>query len=281
MTAGPNNEAAGASGTLTPREADELRTRVRGLIKEERDAEWEVADVLYRVASDDRQHVQRWGYPNWEAWVERELGILRRKAQYLRRLHEWFVIEHPLPDVLFLRLRRLGWTKARQLIGIMNAENATALLADIESMTHAELGPYLRRRTQGVTEDVGPEIGNESGTMPITDSAGVPIEKRQRVIADLFGDQIETYELAIKRSMELSRSQKIGNNLSLICLDFLATNDFKFDNEEQRLRFLAKFENLMGYKLVIIDPEAGEVVYGIKTLETHARSASADDDQAP
>jgi len=92
----------------------------------------------------------------------------------------------------------------------------------------------------------------------------------------LFGDQIETVNLAMKRSAELSNSDKVGHNLSLICLDFIATNDFKFSNELQRLRFLAKFERLFNYKMILVDPDAGEVVYGIQTLEQLARKPDKD-----
>ena len=108
------------------------------------------------------------------------------------------------------------------------------------------------------------------------DSVG---ERLHFLVLALLPEHMETVQLALRRAAELARSgSSVSSQFSLICLDFLATNDFRFANEQQRLRFLAKFEKLTGYKLVIVDPDRdrgdGEIVYGIETLERLARGAS-------
>lgn len=295
--------------TLSVQEADQFLHQLRNLVRENNENEFAIAEGLYRLWADSR-HIERWGHRTWVSWAERELKILPTKAYTLRQLHEWFAVKQPLSDLLFARVRRMGWSKASLLIKVMTVENAAALLADIEDLTKEELGTYLRRRREkaqqarilranAVRDDASPaasievpvsentideSVADESvADESIADgmSAGEPMRReRRRIVFDLFEDQIETYDCALKRSMELSNSKKIGHNLSLICLDFLATNDFKFGDETERLRFLAKFEKLTGYRLIIIDPKADKVVYGIKTLETHAQSAYGDDDRS-
>jgi hypothetical protein len=85
-------------------------------------------------------------------------------------------------------------------------------------------------------------------------------------------EQIETVKLAIKRASELSNRSSPGHNLSLICLDYIATNDFTKASEEQRLRYIAKLEKLMGYKLIVVDPKTKDIVFGIGTLEKVAKA---------
>lgn len=260
--------------TLSSPEADQLRTQVRDLVRENNGNEWTIASILYRLWADLR-HVERWGHRNWETWVERELGILRRKAQYLRRLHEWFVIEEALPDVLFARVRRLGWTKARVLVGIVTAENANQYLNEIEAknMTTDEIKMHIA--TSGKA-DAGSQ-GIDEALVEKSAQAMLDDEEKAETTTPrhfaLYPEQLESVELAIKRAAELSNSSKRSHNLSLVCLDFLATNNFSIADEEQRLKFLVKFEKLLGYKLIIVDDEAEEVVYGINTLAQLAKAS--------
>lgn len=91
-------------------------------------------------------------------------------------------------------------------------------------------------------------------------------------------DARETVALAITRSAELAApGTSRSAHLSLICLDFLATNDLRFADEMQRLRFLAKFEVLTGLKFILASSDGSEVVYGIDALEKLARGYATGD----
>ena len=80
--------------------------------------------------------------------------------------------------------------------------------------------------------------------------------------------------LALDRARELAESKRKGHLLDLICTEFLATNTFlKPDDPDTPLRFLAKFERLMGKRLVIVNPETWEIEYGMDALEQVASAA--------
>jgi hypothetical protein len=110
------------------------------------------------------------------------------------------------------------------------------------------------------------------------DDEGVelPETERQHLFKFLcFDEQIDNVRDAIERAEELVKAQgnvpahggfSTSNLLSLICMDFLATNTFgKKGDLSARKHFLAKLEHHLGMKLIGV--ENGQVVYGLNTLK--------------
>lgn len=229
-------------------------------------------------------------YASFDKWAEAELDIHSKKAQRLRTIWKAFKVDLELDDATLQRVVELGFCKVRELARphVLTPRNVLSWVEKAENMSYFKLSTtvtkYLSDKaiasSQRQAEAAHAEATGTVGDVPDDDEEEALADERrigeldvssQRFVCDLFGDQIETVRLAIKRSSELSNSDKIGNNLSLICLDFLATNDFRFADETQRLRFLAKFEKLTGLKLIIVSSDVTEVVYGIDTLEKLAK----------
>jgi len=96
-------------------------------------------------------------------------------------------------------------------------------------------------------------------------------ERLRFLLFAVTADDLEMIQLALARSGELAGSPSSpSQRLGLMALDFLSTNNFSIADEEQRLRFLQKFETLLGYKLIILEPTTYEVRYGIEALERMA-----------
>ena len=109
-----------------------------------------------------------------------------------------------------------------------------------------------------------------------------PIPEMTKMTHESFAfyeDQSDIVKSALKRAEQLSGSTKKSNNLTLICTEFLATNEFTKATEEQRLKFLASIEKSLGFKLIAADPETNGVVYGIETLQTIARNAATQEQE--
>ena len=89
----------------------------------------------------------------------------------------------------------------------------------------------------------------------------------------LFPEQKLNVLQALQKAGEISGSTKKGHRLDLICTDFLANNDIVPGKvEENRMRLLAKMERVLGVKIIAIDEQVGEVVYGVNTLDRLAKS---------
>lgn len=86
--------------------------------------------------------------------------------------------------------------------------------------------------------------------------------------------QFKTVQAALMRAMALTRSDKLGHNLVMICIDFLATNDFVKPGHPERLaRYLSKLEQALPIRIIAVDPTSGDVIFGMQTL---ARLANDD-----
>lgn len=93
----------------------------------------------------------------------------------------------------------------------------------------------------------------------------------------LFADQYDTVKAALERAAELSGSKKDGQNLSLIALDFLATNEFKKASMEQVQRFYKRLEKALEVRVIVLAPSDHEILYGYKTLEKLINKSSNPD----
>ena len=67
---------------------------------------------------------------------------------------------------------------------------------------------------------------------------------------------------ALRRAGELGASTRVGRQLELIAIDFLATNGFLgADDPLVRARYLAKLGRLMNIAIVGYDVKSGDLVY--------------------
>jgi hypothetical protein len=247
-------------------------------------------------------------YASFDAYVGEELKIHPKKAQRLKRVWYKLGIElAALDPAIRQRFSRLGFSKARELVSVLTLKNAEKWLEKAETSTYLQLSKTVEayRAERDLRRAQRQQEAQVNGTLAISTPSGLPsspispapkrddddeedvlkidsklAQLKSDIVMKSFGlypDQVESVELALRRAAELSHSSKKSHNLSLICLDFIATNTFSVANEEMRLRFLQKFETLLGFKLVVIDPLSKEVVYGIETLENLASAHSEED----
>jgi len=207
------------------------------------------------------------------------------------------------------RLVALGSTKMREMVRVLTVDNVGRWLTIAENESHASLlnkiqAATLAARKEALEKELGTGEESDEGTPfphgvslgggearaegdESTDDgfggeAGPAPQAQALADADLFGAdelKMESFMLApdqqlnvltaLARSGELTKSSKKGYNLDLICVDFLATNDFGAQTKqaESRSRYLAKIERLLGVRLIAVDAHnPSDVVYGVATL---------------
>lgn len=246
-----------------------------------------------------------WGYKSFQQYVEEELNFKRRKADYLRSIGTLLEVNLAGIDPdLRKRLVSLGWGKLRELVRLFfnksDPSYVESWINKCEKMNYPQVqeavGNALDRmglRDGEVVEDVTEEDSedgseeNEDDSVEEEDDEEVeedspkkskskrerlPDPVREKVFTFVcFDEQIDNVVAALDRAEEMIQ-QKGGmersksGRLSLICLDFLATNDFgKKNDPEQIKRYLHRIEIALGMKLIAVKDD--EVVYGVKTLK--------------
>ena len=236
-----------------------------------------------------------WGYESFADYAEQELTMHRRKAQRLRQI--WFRLEvelAELPEALRADITALGWSKVRELCRVLTLKNAAEWVTKAKACSYPELeravtsyrtraleiqAEVLDARENETLENVDQSSSHmvaskaqqirDAGsdiTIPL-DALAVPeVESLYPEHFNLYKGQKDTLKMALKRASELSGSDKKGHNLDLICTDFLSTNHFLKGGPDEKLRFLAKVENLLGVKLIAIDQDTNSILYGEQAL---------------
>jgi hypothetical protein len=276
--------------------AEKLRKRAKELSKTIETGYSELGNIL-RVLSDatvnndphDKLFIREWGFDTFPEWVEKDLGIHRRKAQRMVRV--FFTIEKHLADMdpaLKARLVVLPFSKVRELVRVLTLNNIAQWIPYAE--THAQWEIVLAvqkyahdKAAKEAQEQLAKNLASEAGVMK-----GVPgstdlddehdpeldgpkeLEKSFPLAFRAFAGQYESITQALEFAASLSGSSKKTHNLEMICLDFLSTNAMP-KGLDGKLAYVAKVEKLLGVKLVAVDPVTGELLYGLAGLELLAQ----------
>jgi hypothetical protein len=265
-----------------------IRRRARTLIRTIDQGYMELAEIIYKVwdtpVDGDARRASvavAWGYRGYLHWAQEELGLNQQKTMRLRTV--WERLEVQLGDKLDPKTKRrivkLGLSKVRVLVQVISETNAEVWAEMAENLTQHELEAAVARARKAQKErnkaegKPVPKVGELDEEW---DGADPPedIERFKWQNFFLAPEQNVNVMLALDRARELAESKRKGHLLDLICTEFLATNTFlKPDDPDTPLRFLAKFERLMGKRLVIVNPETWEIEYGMDALEQVASAA--------
>ena len=169
-----------------------------------------LGELLYEAAENG--YYKEWinqetgkNFTTFEEYVEGELNIKKSKAHYLKKIYRVFVVDLDLPTDI---LRDIEWSKAKELTEVVTKDNAAELLAKCRTMT-----------VKQVKEMVSQLLGKPS---PSPSSVTAPDDTNIRMPFVLAPEQAENVKAALKVAESMTGSDKSGNNLDLICTDFLA-----------------------------------------------------------
>lgn len=226
---------------LPPSQYDDLRTEVIDAKNASEKAYWRLSQALFTVWNESAY--EEWGYNSFADYVDSELSMQRRKAQYLVGIAGWFGDQ---PENVQQWVKQLGWTKARELVGLVDETNATEWRDVAESSSLREL--------QVAVKDAKTESSGESS---------VSDDRPKRKNFALFSEQMSNVDQALAKAMTLAGSEKEGHALDLICTEYLSQNTGLNTLNE----YLKRIESAIGFKVVAFDVNANEVVYGSETLD--------------
>lgn len=252
----------------------------------------------------------RWQYASFKEYVETELGIHHKKAQRLRNIWFNIEVRlaGKLDPTLKDRLAKLGFTKAREIVPVMTAANAEEWISLAESVTYKQLNMKVRRHkeeveaakdnsntsTEASTETTSTSGGgggggggdglpkavdtvmaeNEASLGNSSAEVAVPSADDDDLVRENFmfyKDQHEQVKQALDIAQKLSGSTVKSNNMHLVCMEYVATNDTTGVSRKQKLQRLHSLAKLYGLDLIVVDRD--DVVSGHGVLERLAEGA--------
>jgi len=192
-----------------------------------------LARMLYTIRN--RYAYLKWGYESFEQYVEEELKISLRKAEYFVFIYARI---KSLAPRLIQKFESLGWSKARLILDHAKNESEAALLVEEASKSSVRgLQKKLQQRVKLQKPD-----------------------PREKLSFKLKPQQKRLISQALKVARGLSREKDSGEILSLICSYFLANSTGGNPKEELEI-FLQKVERWFGVKLIALN-ENNEVLFG-------------------
>ena len=161
-------------------------------------------ELLYEVAHNE--YWKDWEFESFAEYCEAELNMRDRKAKYLISIYDKFVIELNLPTEILLDLQ---WSKAKELVSVITEDNWADLISDLNEMT---------------VKGVKSKVKEMKGVPKITDDSKSSEDISERVVFNLSKEQAENISTALGLAGTMCGSDKTGNQLALICSDFLASS---------------------------------------------------------
>lgn len=295
-----------------------IRHRAKVLAEQVETGYLELGEILYRIYDaplDGLPHggsvLRKWGYQNIGEYAEKELNLHYKKAQRLLRIFYRVEVELNGFDNPELKKRfiRLGWSKARELVRILTKENAEEWITRAEAMNYTTTLEVVKRAAQideakRIKADIAKQpdpieesnrVSEELPDAPVsaaptarpvgdygdTESGAFIDRKWVSKVFQLEATQAETVNLALKRAQDLAGNIRKSPStlLSLICLDFLSSADWRGNDLDSKLRFLAKIEKSLGLRMVVVD-DTDQVVYGLGALQAAAQQAKRDAEES-
>lgn len=224
-----------------PEEASKLIAKAM-FIKDDIEGKfWELGEVLYIIFN--KQYYVDAGYHDWREFCNGVLDIKWRTATYLKDIYGKL---SPL-DVEEAERNGIGWSKLKELLPIVNAQNVSYWL--------------------GVAKEkkVSVQVLNSMVKFALGKITKEEADKVPQVIAfRLYEEQVENVERALEISRRLTCSDSRSYQLEMICAEFRATYESDDGGSKQKVvaGLLGKIGAIMKVNFVgeVIDAGTGEIL---------------------
>lgn len=153
------------------------------------------------AAIQENQWYEEGGHENLRVFVETELGTPYRKAMYLINIYN-HIVDSGIP---YEKIKGIGWTKLKEIAGIMDADNVDDLVSKAKNMNTLQLIEEVKA--------MGVEGKEEMGT-----GESNPIKSK---VFKLHTDQREVIEEALEDAKLKCNTEHDAVALEHICMEYM------------------------------------------------------------
>lgn len=177
------------------------------------------------------------GTSDFQQYIEQELGVKYRKARYLISIYECFS-KLGLDEQ---RLSAMGWSKAKELVRVVNKDNFDALADFAEAHTRNDLIEHIRTNYMESNDD--------------TRSASVR-PKKTKLVLSLHNDQATTVTRALEAAKQQAGTDDLNVALTFACAEYsLMCENLSLTLEETLELIRVRF----GVRLTVIEDRQDDI----------------------
>jgi len=222
-------------------------------------------------------------YKSFTEYVECELKRSLRTARYFLSIWTWFGVTVGSEKVL-KKFETVGWGKLKDLVEVVDESNMDEWYEKATTLSCEELAVECRaalvrkRISDGTVDPDDEEVKKANDNLKQIRGRGdratikrdINNNKPLKTITfKVDNDQHSMIKDAMTRAHEISDRSFRPELFSFIAQDFVATNMFKTGHAKKSdlITYLRKLESLLPHiKLIIVDTNEDEIIYGLDTL---------------
>lgn len=242
--------------------SDVARERVKVLKDNIKDDYVELCKLLYVI--NRKQMYTSWGFGTFDEYVAKEMEFERSKARHLVQIWEC-LYEDQADKQVFNKVMQLGWTKASKLIHVINSENVDVWVekgkySSVENLSK-DVKDYLNKKIPNDPKEALAMADEVEGTNTAKAIKKIPLQ--------LQHDDYLAVSQAVERVQSMSPGTSFSQAVSLMARDFVGSAPEEMaDPKATYVEYLKKYEKMSGLQLVIIDPDAKEILHGFDYLKS-------------
>lgn len=208
---------------MEEKKQDKVRTELKELAKNVDDSYLRIAELLTKV--DANALWSTWGYPDFDAYLEKEVGFKYRKARYLINIWVKFIEELGQEPK---NLSGVPYSKLNILYPVVNKSNVKKWLTKAEVTGHTALKAEVKKELGVIKEEV------------------------TQWSVYLYPEQKETVEKAVERAMDIAKTESRGHAIELMAIEFLSGHTKNKDKKALQ-KVMNGIERAFGIKLAAFD----------------------------
>ena len=250
---------------LSKLSASELKSQILDVKNAIESKQWELCKYLWYI-NKKRSYTP---HKTFNEYVEKELTFEKSKARYLVQIWERLYVAQS-DKTVFHKVIALGWTKAKELIHVVTAENVDAWVGKAKHISVEQ----LRKEVKNYLNSIAPVDDPKKVVEQSEQVEGTPAEHAMKELKFSFQyhDFVAVSEALDRVKSNYSSQDGLSNGaaLALICADYLATNPIEGQDGDSRkflIDSMLKYEKLAGVEIIVLDTKAETVLCGSEHLE--------------
>lgn len=223
-----------------------------------------LAGCLYDIRKKNTFH--KWGFPTFTEYVEKELKSSVRKAEYLIKVWDYYVIGLGNGTDSFLKkVQHIGFTKLKECVDVLKPDNVDTVLKQVEGMSTRKI--IDMKKHLAVQDELKDKKSDNTKTGDEMEIDNEKSNKKHSMSFKFFSEQYKAVHDALELAGKSGNTENKNTQIVYICSSFLE-EDMSKDPEKNRMQMCALLEKRIGVKIVAFDEKSKSLLYGKEVIKS-------------
>jgi len=243
---------------LNQEQLEQLRQETKKLSEAGDAAYITMAGNLYEIRKS--KSYKGWKYDKFRDYVETELSISLRKAEYLMQIWDYYVEKVGGGSKALLdKVKGLGLTKLKDCINVIKPDNVDKVLDQIKDLSVRRVAEI--KKEINISVDIAKDTESDSKTVDSEDVDDLAASTKHSMNFKLYSEQYKSVKDALELSGKIGNTKCRNTQLRYISEEFLSLHQTG-DSDKSRLDACERFEKLYNVKILVADAVSGTILYG-------------------